>query len=486
MQNNYILSNVAAERAVLAGLFHFGSDAYFDIADIINVKTFTLDSNQLLFHCVKSIIEKDEKHKIDIPSIYAVGESLGYTHILSKRAEVQHLNGIISLPIELKNVRKFAAQIRKLEITRLLTQKLEQAKEKLLDIDGTEKINAILGIAEDAIFDFSSLLNDKQEGPEILGTGINEYIKHLADNPREYVGIPTGLGTIFDEAIGGGLRIASVNMIGARAKQGKSLLCDHIALYIAQNTQTPVLVCDTEMLKDDHIHRMLGSIAEVSTNDIEKGKFGQNPASRKKVFDAAKTLEKLPYYYQNISGCPIEDILSIMRRWLVKTVGFNDDGSAKTCVIIYDYLKLMSAGEMGNIDEFQKLGFMLTAIHNFAVRYKIPIVLFCQLNRDGLTKEDISAVAGSDRISWFCTNFSIYKSKTDEEIAEDGPEHGQKKLVTVLSRHGSASLSDGDYLNIGFKPWCTKIIPGKAKSQIKAKSKNNYQVVDHQEDVPFA
>lgn len=30
-----------------------------------------------------------------------------------------------------------------------------------------------------------------------------------------------------------------------------------------------------------------------------------------------------------------------MRRWLVKDVGLNDDGTAKDCVIFYDYIKLM-------------------------------------------------------------------------------------------------------------------------------------------------
>ena len=61
---------------------------------------------------------------------------------------------------------------------------------------------------------------------------------------------------------------------------------------------------------------------------------------------------------------------------------------------------------------------------------------FIQLNRDGITKESTDTASGSDRIIWLCSNFTIYKRKSDEEIAKDGPENGNRKLVPVISRHG--------------------------------------------------
>ena len=97
------------------------------------------------------------------------------------------------------------------------------------------------------------------------------------------------------------------------------------------------------------------------------------------------------------------------------------DGTAKDCVIVYDYLKLMdSQGISQDLKEYQVLGFMMTSLHNFAVRYKVPILGFIQLNRDGITKETTDTASGSDRIIWLCSNFSIFKRKSDEEIADDG------------------------------------------------------------------
>ena len=115
---------------------------------------------------------------------------------------------------------------------------------------------------------------------------------------------------------------------------------------------------------------------------------------------------------------------------------------------MYDYLKLMSSTSItNNIQEYQALGFQITNLHNLAVKYDFPCLSFVQLNRDGITKESTDAVSGSDRLIWLCTSFSIFKIKSPEELAEDGPRAGNRKLVPIVSRHG-AGLDDGDYINM--------------------------------------
>ena len=66
------------------------------------------------------------------------------------------------------------------------------------------------------------------------------------------------------------------------------------------------------------------------------------------------------------------------------------------------------------------------------------MVTFVQLNRDGITKESTDTASGSDRIIWLCSNFTIFKRKSDEEIAEDGPENGNRKLLPLVSRRKEA------------------------------------------------
>jgi replicative DNA helicase len=468
-----ILCDPSAERAVLSGILQYGEEVFLDIGDIVQEESFTIDSNQVLFKCCKHILEKGQSVKsIDIASIYSSAQELGMSHILSQKEEAQHLKAIKDFPVNKENIRKFAAKIRKLEIARLLHKELGNTQEKLLDISGSESISSIIGIAEDSIFNFSSSLNnDNDNAPTFMSAGLDEYIEYLQNNKIDQVGISTGF-PVYDQSIGGGLRKGTINVIGARPKVGKTLLSDNIGFHIAKQN-IPVLNMDTEMNKEDHIHRILAMSTEIEINKIETGKFTESPVSIKKIEQAVTDLKSAPLYHKSIAGKPFDEQLAIMRRWLVKDVGLNDDGTAKDCVIIYDYLKLMdSAGMSQDLKEYQVLGFMMTALHNFAVKYKVPILSFIQLNRDGISKESTDSASGSDRIIWLCSNFSIFKRKSDEEIAEDGGKSGNRKLVPVISRHGGG-LDDNDYINCHMKGWCAKITEGKTKLEIMQNNKSN-------------
>jgi replicative DNA helicase len=831
-----ILCDPASERAVLSGICKYGEDAYLDVADILQESSFTIDSNSIIYKCLKHICENGSNITIDIASIYATGQDLGVANLLSKKEEAQHLRAILDFPVSLENVRKFAAKIRKLEIARLLRKQLEHAGDKLLEINGNESITSILGVAEDAVFNFSSLLNDNDNNPIVIGKDIDEYIKGLEENKIDQIGIPTGF-PIYDQAIGGGLRKGTVNVIAARPKAqpltakiltpngwklmkdikigdvlvdpskpnatckvigvypfgkkevleftfsdgsktqacedhywkvknrrwnidnfkvlsfremqrlsidkslfesdgrakwqfpltkpinfsnkkekyyidpyvlgcilgdgcitqntisfstadhcmittinkklkdkyflkkkpginydyilnsnyninrfrlelnrlglhgknsyqkfipkeykyssietrtkilqglfdtdgfpdkagieyltaskklsedvkeivlslgglctvnikkifyrkqikkyyrlyikfndsflyfslkrkrslckqrtkpdlkrgligvkslgkkevqcikvdtedglyitdnfivthntGKTLLSDNIGFHIAHKHNIPVLNMDTEMNTVDHINRVLAMMTEVEINSIETGKFAESPDKKHKILEAAKELKSTKIFYKSIAGKPFEEQLSIMRRWILKEVGLNDDGTAKPCVIFYDYLKLMdSQGMSQDLKEYQILGFMMTSLHNFAVRYQVPVVAFIQLNRDGITKESTDTASGSDRIIWLCSNFTIFKRKSDEEIAEDGMSNGNRKLVPLVSRHGGG-LDDNDYINCYMKGWCAKITEGKTRLELLNGSKTSDEgfIVDDESndaEIPFA
>jgi len=484
-----ILSDPSAERAVLSGICKYGDEVYLDIADILQETSFTIDSNVIIFKCIKNICEKHESKTIDIASIYSAAQDIGVAGVLSRKEETQHLKAILDFPVNKENIPKFAAKIRKLQIARLLHDQLESAKEKLLGVTGSEPVSNIISIAEDTVFDFTSLINDTENNPVCLSNGIEDYIQSLIDNPVDQIGIPTGF-PVYDQAIGGGLRRSTVNVIAARPKTGKTLLVDNMGYNIAK-LGIPVLNLDTEMTKEDHINRILAMMTETEINSIETGKFAESQDKKTKIDNAVKELAKSKIYYKSIAGKPFEEQLSLMRRWLVKDVGLEDDGTAKPCVIFYDYLKLMdSQGMSQDLKEYQVLGFMMTSLHNFATRYKVPIMAFIQLNRDGITKESTDTASGSDRIIWLCSNFTIFKRKSDEEIAEDGPGEGNRKLVPVISRHGGG-LDDNDYINCHMKGWCAKIVEGRTKleisNNISNKKTDGFKIDDNADEtnIPF-
>lgn len=460
-----ILSDPSAERALLSTICQYGEEVFLEICDLISENTFTIDSNKIIFQCLKHILEQNNKAIIDIGIIYSSAKDIGVDHILQKKEEAQHLKAILDFPANKDNAVTFAAKIKKLEIARKLYSQLEETKDKILEVSGKESITQILSIAEDGIFNFSSQLTDTENGPSHVASGLEDYINNLIENPINQVGISTGF-PVYDSAIGGGLRKSTINVIAARPKTGKTLLADNMGFYIANKLKIPVLNLDTEMTKEDHLNRLIAMITEVEISKIETGKFTDSTVVYDKVNKAVAELKDTPLFYKPIPGKPFDEQLSIMKRWIVKEVGLNSDGTAKPCVIFYDYLKLMDTQGIGqDMKEYQVLGFMMTSLHNFACKYQIPIVAFVQLNRDGITKETTDTASGSDRIIWLCSNFTIFKRKSDEEIAEDGTDSGNRKLIPVISRHGPG-IEDNDYINCHMKGWCAKITEGKTRIEL--------------------
>jgi hypothetical protein len=147
----------------------------------------------------------------------------------------------------------------------------------------------------------------------------------------------------------------------------------------------------------------------------------------------------------------------------------------------------MDTEGLQKIQEYQLLGFQISSLHNFMVRHSVPCLAFIQLNRDGITKEDTDVASGSDRQIWLCSNFSIVKMKSDEELAEDAS--ANRKLVNLVNRHGPG-LDYGDYINMKFQGQYNKLTEGKTRNQLKtdkSKQSEGFIVDDHKPDeqIPF-
>lgn len=466
------MRDVAAERAVLASIFQHGHSAYIDVVDLLKPSDFSLEFNQFLFSCFTHLFAESDKVQIDVPLIMSTANSLGYGEILNTQQNIEHIRSLMNFPAELSNVRGLATKIKKLEFAQSLLVELQKIEGTIEQVTGEEPVDEILGLAERPIFDFASRYMDGfTRRIELLGEGIREHMQHIEENPVEIIGIPTGFAQ-YDLAIGGGLRRKTVNVIGARPKTGKTVFLDNTALHIAGNLGIPCLNLDTEMSKTDHIYRMLANLSGVSINEIESGKYIQDPVKRRAVTQAIEKIEKIPYHYISVAGLGFDEMVSEMRRWIFQHVGFNEAGEANDCVILYDYLKLMNADGISgkNIQEYQLLGYQISALHNFTVKYSVPCLAFIQLNREGIDGESTGVASGSDRIIWLCSNFTIFKPKKDEEIAEDAEHQDKKieynrKLVPIVARHGGG-LEDGDYINIKFDKHLAKLTEGPTRNEL--------------------
>ena len=456
------LSDIGSERAILAGLLQHGVDAYVTIADFITVDSFGHYNNQIIFKCIESVINNDSK--VDIPSLLSAASRLGVSESINTPQELKYIKSLFDFPLAKENMFNFGIQIKKFEFARKIKKLTDKISKDVDEISGSESINDIIQLLENPVTEFLRE-DDNGDVPKKIGENVKEYVDFLSTNKCDIIGIPTGF-TKFDEAIGGGLRRKCVDLIAARPKVGKSVFADNVALNVAMKN-IPVLMLDTEMSKEDHLNRLLANMSGVPINEIATGKFADDQDKYDRVISSMKTLESIPYSYISVAGKPFDQILNLIKRWVMQEVKVDENGTTNNCVVIYDYLKLMSSSSISNnIQEYQALGFQITSLHNLCVKLDIPCLSFVQLNRDGITKESTDAVSGSDRLIWLCTSFTIFKIKSTEELAEDGPNAGNRKLVPIVARHG-AGLDDGDYINMVMQGSHAKLKELKTRNEFK-------------------
>src|SRR6266480_1288281 len=146
-----VINNPGAERAVLAGVCQYGREAYYDIADIVNSSCFTLEANESIWLCLESLLKTSEK--VDATTILATANTLGLESIFTKnKTDIDFLRSLFNFQIHLKNVRTMAKQIAKLDLIRKSQSKLLEAYHELDNFDGTETVDQIVAIPEEATF----------------------------------------------------------------------------------------------------------------------------------------------------------------------------------------------------------------------------------------------------------------------------------------------------------------------------------------------
>lgn len=452
------LTNIAIERAVLSAFAQYGDEFYVEYRDFLDSSCFSHELNQVIFSCLTDVVKANKK--IEFVTILDSADKLGLYDLISKDSEIKFIRSLFNLPIDKTNVPQFVSKLAKLKFARDMKSTVSSCVKKIEKLTGDEPLSEIVSLVENPISELvNTAYKEHHNSTQLVGNNIEEYVQYLADNPVDYLGIPSGMPR-FDEATGGGFRRKTVTMIAARTGMGKSVIATNVAIHVAKKN-IPVLYLDTEMDLGDQQNRILANLSGVEINQIAKGKFNRSIMERSRVIEAAKQMASLPYHYISIAGQPFDNILNIAKRWIKTHVGKNDSGETNDCLIIYDYFKLMSsAGLSAAMQEYQVMGFQITRMHDFCVAEDVPCLSFVQLNRE-------NEVAQSDRLLWLATTVAKFEQKSAEEIADDGEENGNRKLTITKSRHGSA-LEYGDYINLRMAGKYAKIKELRTRNELKA------------------
>jgi replicative DNA helicase len=280
--------------------------------------------------------------------------------------------------------------------------------------------------------------------PENIYDEMESFIEDRGNNPMTEFGM-MGPHEKINDIYGSLLRPGNITVIVARSGVGKTQFCMDYATKVASTYDVPVLHFDNgEMSKEELIIRQCSAFSGVPSYLLESGRWRQaGDDVVQKVREVWQKVKKLKFYYYNVGGMDVDQMINTLKRFYYSKVG-----RGNRMVFSFDYIKTTS--EKSQKNEWQIVGEMVDKFKKCIQKEiledgspVIPMITSVQSNRSGITNnrnsqnivDDESVVSLSDRITQFCSHMFILRQKTNDEIENEGSSFGTHKLINVKSRH---------------------------------------------------
>jgi replicative DNA helicase len=429
------------EKYILSGLIRH-HDSFGDVRSFINENDFVNDVHYTIFCVFKDCFENGST--VDKVLVAQKAQNLGITFKDQSINVFDYVNSICLIPTTKNGLIEAAKELVKFRVRRELEETGENIK-KFAHSCAEKDLESIITESDQIYNKKISLYANENDKPEDITSNVIEIIEERGNNPIKENGLETPYQNF--NRLYGGVRPGNLYAWVSRPKHGKSTILNDLAIKTTTiNKGCRALVLDTEMSTLDMKFRIASSITQIPVWYLETGNWKKNTnlynLFQEKKSDIIKIQNQVDHV--QVSGKPIEEVISIIRRWYFAKVG-----RGNPCVIVYDYIKL--TGEMDkNKQEYQLIGDKVNALKELASELNIPILTACQLNRSAENGvDDSSAISQSDRLQWFASFVGIFRRKTVEEIADDGEEFGSHKLIPLATRfQGKDSAGHHDLVRI--------------------------------------
>jgi len=416
--------------------------------------------NSSLYGVIQKIIHSGEYKKLDPITVISYAKEINNSEVEKKH---DYIEALLCRKLDADNFKEMAIRIKRLSLKRTLKETLKDTESGIVD-DGETVLN-VLNHIESEIFKFGSILSGEKKINK-LGEGAIEFANEKADNPVSSIGFETDF-SIYTDAVGGLFRRSTVNLLMGRAKSGKSFMALNLAFDQAKRG-IPVLYIDSELKKEDQMVRLLSIASGVPTKYIETGKWRGDKGLKNRVYEGNELIKNMPLFFVSTIGEEIEVALSHIRDFLNRTVQRDKKCKYRDCVVFYDYFKITSESEItDNIQEYQRIGFMMQKFRDMALLYDFPMVIAVQSNRSGLTDFTEGSISQSDRLNWLATSLAIFARKTGDEIDEFGDHLGTRKMYIPYSHHGEG-LKPGDFIHLNDDLSCGRVAEIKLNSNVQS------------------
>ncbi len=369
--------NIGAEQALLGAILS-NNQAYEKVEEFLESDFFSSKINRLIFESIKKLITNEQ-----IADLNTVKVQLDGNEEFIKNGGLSYLVKLCENTVSIINSKQYGELIHDLYLRRKL---IGLGTDLINDSYQTNEENKSIYLIEKTEQNLFNLTqnNDVTSGPrdfeDIIEKTI-DYAEKAFKKSDEVIGLKTGLND-FDKKIGG-LHKSDLIIIAGRPSMGKTAFATNIASNISKeleniNKKKNVLFFSLEMSSEQLATRLLGELAELSSENIRTGNLSKNDFS--KILTSSENLKKLNLYIDDSPALSISSIRTRARR-LKRKFGLD--------LIILDYLQLVN-GELtkSNDNRVQEISDITRGLKAIAKEFDIPVVALSQLSRKVEDREE--------------------------------------------------------------------------------------------------
>ena len=353
--------SLEAEFSVLGGLM-LDSEAFDQIADIIEISDFYNPSHQIIYRTIVELHQKNQP--IDLVTVT--------NHLVSKN-ELEQIGGnayllnLLEKVISAANIDTHAKIIREKALLRRLISTSTSLIEKSYGNEFSD-VEALIDFAEGEILKVGEAksTNGLVGSMEIVKASI-EKIEELYKRKTDVTGVPTGFHEL--DKMTSGLHGGELTIIAARPSMGKTAFSLNLASHMTLRAKKSVAYFSVEMGKESLMMRLLAGESKISMGELRNGRI--QDASWPKLIQAAGAISDAKLFIDDTSGISPFEIRARCRRLKAQ--------HQLDCIMI-DYMQIMQLKQRVDSRE-REVSEISRSLKALAKELNVPVIALAQLNR---------------------------------------------------------------------------------------------------------
>lgn len=418
------IDSIDSESGIIATLIHNPEFSFY--SEHLLPNHFTDEENRYVYAAICELARKG----ITTVDPYNIIEVLNASEATRRYAEcltVDKLNELVDMSDVLaretvEEYKMLVDNVMDCSFRRDTFRRLKECQALCYDRSVEDVEQKIYDMIDDVMMEFSTT----NEIPQYKDV-IDQYWEEVrARQGSGYAGIPFKFGTLNEYAT---IEPGELFIFAAEAKQGKSMMLLNCAVDLLKQDKA-VLYLDSELNTRMFTARILAHLTGIEYKRLKSGNYSEEEAL--KIDEAREWMKTRKFTHIYIPMFDPQSIYTAVKK-VSHTQGVD--------VLIVDYFK--GSGEGDAFNSYQELGKFVDLVKN-RICGEMGI---CGIGAAQATTT--GKVADSAKIGRNASTIAIIQDKTPDEIVEDGPNCGNKKLRVILNRNGMQHASD-EYIDLKF------------------------------------